>query len=74
MPGAPDEMTASPSREWLDKRDNTYWMLWLERGARPVLVFAVEEGERYSIDVDFQDGLATRSDRSLQELLDRARA
>ncbi len=61
------------AREWLDKRDNTYWMLWLERGDRPVLVFAAKTGERYSVDVDFEDGLDDKSDSALQELLYRAR-
>ena len=61
-------------REWHDKRDDTYWMLWLRRGDRPVLVCAAEEGERYSVNVDFQDGLDEKSDRALEELLDGARS
>ena len=43
------------------------------RGDRDVLVFAPEEGERYSIEVDFGDGLEDRSDAELARLLDEAR-
>ena len=38
-----------------------------------MLVFAPEEGERYSIEVDFGDGLEDRSDAELARLLDEAR-
>ena len=38
-----------------------------------MLVFAPEEGERYSIEVDFSDGLEDRSDAELARLLDEAR-
>ena len=64
----------APTREWIDKRDNTHWMLWLVRCDRPVLAFAAESGARYSIEVGFRDELEDRSDYALQELLDRAKA
>ncbi len=60
-------------RECFDRRDGSYWMLWFDRGDRDVLLFAAEEGERYSIEVDFDDGLEDRSDAELERLLDEAR-
>ncbi len=72
MPEASDE-TVTPMRGWFDRRDGSYWMLWFDRGDRDVLVFVAEEGERYSIEVDFEDGLEDRSDAELERLLDEAR-
>ena len=72
MPEASDEMMTRV-REWFDRRDGSHWMLWFDRGDRDVLLFAAEEGERYSIEVDFKDGLEYRSDAELARLHDEAR-
>ncbi len=60
MPEASDE-TVTPMRGWFD------------RGDQDVLLFA-EVGERYSIEVHFEDGLKDRSDAELERLLDEARS
>ena len=72
MPEASDE-TVTPMRGWFDRRDGSYWMLWFDRGDQDVLLFA-EVGERYSIEVHFEDGLKDRSDAELERLLDEARS
>ena len=43
MTEASEEMM-TPVREWFDRRDGSYWMLWFDRGDRDVLLFAAEEG------------------------------
>ncbi len=60
------------ARDWTDPEDGRHWTVWLERGSKPVLVFA-SEGELLSVPVDFSDGLDDRSDEDLQRLLDEAR-
>ena len=54
---------------WTDPRDGRHWTVWLVLGKKPVLAFA-SEGDTYTVDVDFTDGLEDRSDEDLQRLLD----
>ena len=58
-------------RDWTDPRDGRHWKV-RQTGLPPVLVFASED-EVISVPVDFNDGLAHRSDEELQRLLDEGR-
>ena len=59
-------------RHWTDPRDGRHWTVWLVLGKKPVLAFA-SEGDTYTVDVDFSEGLGDRSDEELQRLLDEGR-
>ena len=55
-------------RFWTDPRDGRHWKV-RQTGLPAVLVFE-SEGNVFSVVVDFNFGLADRSDEELQRLLD----